>query len=466
MHYPILRSLLLLGASLCVAAASAADFPSAFLRDSLPDRWQYESPFALTTPSDDKWWEGFNDAALTGLIKRAVENNFNVLAATQRIEAARAMVRRAKAAYYPQLGISAGWQYDAESGRTTRHVLPMEKSDYFSLGLNLSWEIDLFGKIRANVKSERANYEATVADCDAVLISLCSELAKAYFSLRSAQESLKVTEEMVATDEELLKLANTRYDVGLVPKIDVVQARMTVTQARSAMPQLNAEILTYLNEIALLTGVYPDKLSDLLKSSPLPAAPDGVAVASPQTLLRRRPDIVAAEKQLAYYASLVGVAKKDFLPSLELTASVGTDSHDFKGLFGRNSLSYSVMPTLSWTIFEGFARNAAVAEAKAQFMAEVDSYNLTVMTAVQEVDNAMISAGSVSDRLVLAEQLLKESNRELELQVDRYRQGLNSFDDVADALANVLNYRNECVSLRAARLNAAVTLYTALGGGF
>ena len=187
---------------------------------------------------------------------------------------------------------------------------------------------------------------------------------------------------------------------------------------------------------------------------------------APEALLRRRPDIVAAEKQLAVTAAQIGIAKKDFLPTLSVSAGIGTQANSLKDLFGSGSLYYSVMPTLSWTIFDGMARNARVAEAKANMEAQIDEYNLTVMTAVQEVNNAMVSWQSVSDQLVYDEQLLRNARKLLELQVDRYKQGLNDFSDVADAETTVLQYENSVVSTHAAQLAALVTLYTALGGGW
>lgn len=189
-------------------------------------------------------------------------------------------------------------------------------------------------------------------------------------------------------------------------------------------------------------------------------------VESPQALLRRRPDIVEAEKQLAATAAQVGIAKKDFLPTLSVSAGVGTEAHNLKDLFGSGSLYYSIMPTLSWTIFEGFARKYRVAEAKAEMEAQIDEYNLTVMTAVQEVNNAMAQWQSVSDLEIYEEMLLRDARRELDLQVDRYKQGLTDFTDVADAQTSVLQYEDALVEAQAARLAALVTLYTALGGGF
>lgn len=446
--------------------ASATSIPAGVLRDSLPENWELDQQYFQTTPSDDKWWESFNDPILKALINRAVENNFNVLAAQQRIEAARQVSRATKGGYYPTLGVSGSWTRDQTANTVHGTHGHEDVMSYFNLGLTMNWEIDVFGRISAQSKADRYSYEASIADYDATLVSLCSNLAKAYFNLRLAQAELEIAERNIANSEELLHIAKTRYEVGLVPAVDVLQAEMVVENTRSTTPALKADISTAVNQIAILCGEYPDRLEGLKETFPLPATPPPGMTGAPEALLRRRPDIVAAEKQLAVTAAQVGIAKKDFLPTLSVSAGIGTQANSLKDLFGSGSLYYSVMPTLSWTIFDGMARNARVAEAKANMEAQIDEYNLTVMTAVQEVNNAMVSWQSVSDQLVYDEQLLRNARKLLELQVDRYKQGLNDFSDVADAETTVLQYENSVVSTHVAQLAALVTLYTALGGGW
>lgn len=436
------------------------------LRDSLPESWQLPQEYFQTTPTDDPWWKSFNDPTLTNLIREAVENNYNVLAAQKRIESAAQMSRATKAGYYPTLSATAGYSRDRMAGAITAHNGISTTEGYFTLGLSMNWEIDVFGRINAQLKSDKANYDATVAEYDATLISLVSNLAKAYFQLRLAQTEYEIAESNLKINEELLHIAKTRYGVGLSPAVDEVQAEMVVVETKATMPALKADIATYINEIATLVGVYPDKLDYLKTTAPLPESFEPGFVGNPQSLLRRRPDVVEAEKQLAMYAAKIGISKKDFLPTLSISAGVGTEAHNLKDLFGKNSLYYSVMPTLSWTIFDGMARNAQLAEAKFDFEAHIESYNLTVMTAVEEVNNAMVSWQSISDQLIYDRMLLKEAKRVLELQVDRYKQGLNEFNVVADAEQDVLTYENAVATSQASQLAALVTLYTALGGGF
>lgn len=439
---------------------------SNILRDSLPQSWELSQEYFQTTPTDDPWWKSFNDPVLIRLIKQAVENNYNVLAAQKRIKAAAQMSKATKAGYYPTVGISGGYNIERMAGAASSPRTASSTENYFSLGLTMNWEIDVFGRIKSQLKSDQANYQATVAEYDATLVSLVSNLAKTYFQLRLAQAQYQIAEDNIKNNEELLHIAKTRYEVGLSPAVDEVQAEMVVVQTKSTLPGLKSDISIYINEIATLLGVYPDKLEDLTTVRPLPEAPQPGLVSNPQSLLRRRPDIVEAEKELAVYAAKIGIAKKDFLPTLSLSAGVGTEAHSLKDLFGRDSYYFNLMPTLSWTIFDGFARNAQLAEARYDFEAQIESYNETVMTAVEEVNNAMITWQSLCDQLIYDQMLLKEAKRVLELQVDRYTQGLNDFSDVANAETDVLTYENTVAATKASQLAALVTLYTALGGGY
>lgn len=461
--------ILLLSTCANAAMGQSLDTPTssdATPRDSLPESWQLDPAYLQTTPDCDKWWELFKDPCLERLISRAVQNNYDVLAAQHRIEAARQMSRADKAGYYPSLGVKAGWSQEQTSGDMQRAKGHAQTMSYFNLGLTMNWEIDVFGRIRAKLKADKADLKVTEAEYDATLVSLCSNLAKAYFNLRMAQAQKQVVEANIEVAEKLQHLAQTRFDVGLVPGVDPVQARMVVTSTRSSLPSLKAEIATSINQIATLVGEYPDKLTDLLSPSPLPEAPGMVCASTPESLLRRRPDIVQAEQQLAYLAAQVGIAKKDFLPVLSVSAGIGTEAHNLKDLFGSGSLYYQIMPTLSWTIFDGMARNARVAEAKASMLAEIDTYNMTVMTAVQEVNNAMAQWEATNEQLIYDRMLLKDARRELELQTDRYKQGLCDFSDVANAQTSTLQYENRSIESQASQLAALVSIYTALGGGW
>lgn len=466
-HSKTMKHNLIVAILMAIASASysqVSDFR--YLKDSLPESWQYEPALAQVTPSEDKWWDEFGDPTLKKLINLAVQNNYNVVAAMKRIESARLAQRNVSSGYYPIVNGDFGWQRDQTAGTVHGEHSHPSVMNYFTLGLSMQWEMDVFGRIAEQQKVSKATYDVSVADYDATLVSLVSNLAKAYFQLRMYQAQYKVLSDNVAVDQDLLNLAQARYDAGLRPMLDLVQARMVVTQTKASLPPLEANISNSLYQIALLCGEYPEKLDYLLTPAPLPDVPQLDGIANPAYLLRRRPDIIAAERNVAAMAARVGVAKKDFLPSLSLSASVATEALSFNHLFGKNSLSYNIAPQLTWTLFDGFSRKYKLAEARINMEAEIDSYNFTVMSAVQEMNSALASWKSLAQQEIYQTILVKESKRQLELQIDRYKQGLNSWSDIGGAQTTLLANIDTQIELQASRLSALISIYTALGGGF
>lgn len=457
---PLMTALLL-----CAAAPASAQ--GKWVRDSIPASWQMTPQAVQTLPTDDAWWRAFDDPVLDSLIDKAVGNNYNVAAAVKRIEMARKAVGEARAGYFPTIGLSGGWTKDREAGAIEGRSIPSRNSSYFSLGAQMNWEIDVFGRVREGVKAKKAAYDASRADRDAVMVSLCANLATAYINLRVAQKQLQVAEAHIASQEKIEKMTEARFEAELASMLDVTQARVVLYNTRSALPSLRAEIKTLANTISILTGEYPGALAARLRSdAPLPRFRHTLEVGVPADLLRRRPDIVEAEMQLGEYAAMAGVARKDFLPALSLTGSIGTSAHRAGDLFGKNSLEYSIAPQLSWTLFDGMARNYRAAEARLQLESAVDSYNLTVMNAVEEVDNAMIEYDATLQAIELQKSVVEQSEKSLTLSVDLYKTGLTAFSNVVDGQMNWLESQNSLVALEGKALQALISIYQALGGGW
>lgn len=435
------------------------------LRSSLPDRWTYATEMEQTLPSDDKWWKNFDDALLDSLISEGIDNNFNVLTAIHRMNMAKTQVGAAQAGYYPSVGLSAGYNKARNAGAIGGEHVHSTNSSYFNLGANVNWEIDVFGKITSSVKNKKALYQASRADYTATMVSLSAEIATYYFNLRTFQRQLYVTREHLASQDRVVEIAKARFEAGLVSKLDVAQALTVYYSTEATIPQLESSIKQAINAIAILIGVYPETVATRLSGNrELPEYRQLVPTGIPANLLRRRPDVVAAEYEVAAYAAAVGIAKKDFLPSLSINGSVGVAAHKAKDLFHRNSLEYSVTPTLSWTLFDGFARKYAVAEAREQMKSGIENYNLTVMTAVQEVDNAMIAYSSSLKEIDSYTKVIEQCDESFHLSVDSYKQGLTSFTNVVDAQINSFTYANSLISAKGNALVNLVELYKALGG--
>lgn len=462
----IIKAFTILAVSLASANASASQ-PDRWLFDSIPQQWNYQSAYTQKLPADDDWWKTFGDSTLDSLIDMASKANYNVAAAISRIEMAKKTLDAAKSAYFPSLNVSAGWTKGQSSGASGPVVGSSATYDYFSIGANMQWEIDLFGKITQNVKANKAAYNATKAEYDGTMVSLAANVAKAYINLRTYQNEMIVANEHLAEQEKVLKIVEARFKAGIASMLEVSQSRTVVASTRASIPALDALIESSINSLALLTAKYPEDVYDWLSTpAPMPHVVYGAKLGVPADLLRRRPDIVQAEYQLAQYAAQVGVAKKDFLPSLSLNGSIGTQAHDAKNLFGEHSMYWEINPSLSWTLFDGLARNYRTAEAKAALDAAVDSYNYTVMNAVIEVTNATTTFKSTMKTIELTEDVIENSKKSLELSLELYKKGLSPFNNVVDAQISYLTNQNSSITAQGKALAAVVNLYEALGGGW
>lgn len=438
-----------------------------YLQTPLPETWQMERQNFQTLPCDDAWWETFQDPVLSQLIDMAIKQNYNVAAALKRIEMASKEIGMARSSYFPSISLSGSWTKQQESGALYKYPSDRIKSSYFNIGASMNWEIDVFGRVYSNVKEKKAAYNVARADYDAVMVSLCASVATAYMQLRTYEEELKVARQHIESQKYVCKITEARYNADLGNMLDVTQAKVVLYETESTLPTLEADVRTMKNSLALLVGKYPGELDALLDSAEgMPVYQQTVDLGLPAELLRRRPDIVEAEMTLAEYAAAVGVAKKDFLPTLSITGDIGTSAHHGNNLFSKNSLTYSVAPQLSWTVFEGLSRNYALSEARLQLEAAVDQYNLTVMTAVEEVDNALVNYASLLNAIELQTRVVAESKKSMELSFELYRSGLTMFTNVVDGQISWLTSQNTLTEMQGEALAALVTIYKSLGGGW
>lgn len=458
----------LIGAALIVSTVSfrtAATEPT--VADSVPDRWMYISEHIQTLPTDDRWWQQLQDPLLDSLIVLGVERNFNLAAAMHRIGAARQAINSSKALYYPTVRASAGWTKNRSSGDMTPFATGASTIDYFSLGAQASWEVDLFGRVTAQVKQKKALYNASRADYAATMVSLSGEIARNYAMLRTYQSELAVAREHMVMQDSVLHIAMHRHEAGIASELDVAQAATIYYSTKATIPGLEASASSAINAIAVLLGEYPDAVRALLDTpGKLPRYDVTVGAGLPADLIRRRPDIVAAEYQLAASAMSIGIAKKDFLPVISLQGSIGTSAHRVKNMFSKESLTYSVAPTVSWTVFDGLGRRAAVESAREEMKASVEQYNMAVLTAMQEVDDAMLNYSAALRQVEALEEVVKRAEEAFTLALDLYRSGLTSFTNVADAQISFLQYSDSLAAAKGSALSALVSLYASLSGGW
>lgn len=439
-----------------------------YLRDSLPGQWSYVPERTMAMPMESNgWWKRFNDSALDTLITIGMANNYNLAMALRRTQIARNAVGQARAGWMPVVNANAGWTKLRDSGMTDPAPNPATGMSYFSAGLSASWEIDIFGKIVSGVKAKKAGYMASRAEYAGAMVSVCAQIAATYVELRMYQELLDIANDHAENQMKIVNIAKARFETTLASKLDVTQALETYYSTTASVPMLENSIHTTINALAVLTGESHDSILHILSTGKhLPDPVQIVEAGVPMDLLRRRPDIAKAEMELAAYAAEIGIAKKDFLPTLTLEGEIGTSAHNAKNLFSHNSFTYSITPTLSWTLFDGLARKYALASAKETFKAGIDNYNLTVMTAVEEADNALSTYFHALRHVDAIREVITQNNESLRLAIDRYKNSLSPMNDVVTAQLNSLAAESDLISAQGAALSALISLYEALGGGF
>ena len=428
-------------------------------------------PLALTVISlptlaqcpTESWWRNFNDTTLDSLIYLGQNNNLNLAQAMRRIEMGRQAIREVKSAYFPRFSAGLGWDRSRSSGYVTSGVAGSTTTSALSLNVDMSWEIDVFGRIRKQMEEQEGAYKATREDYDWMCVTISAEIVSYYMTLRALQQEVIVTRQHIEQQEKVLKITEARFEAGIASMMDVAQAKTVFYSTQASIISLQTQIQTTINSIAVLTGSYPQDMQAMLsQAAPLPSANWTMDMEISPDLLRNRPDVKEAEYTVEEYAAALGVEKKQWLPTLSLTASVGTQAWHIRDMFRKDSYTYSIAPQLSWTIFDGFMRDAQTAAAKEQMMAAVDAYNLALLTAVQEVDNALVSYRQAIKYEKEIEVVLQNAQLAYTLALDRYKQGLDAFINVSDAQITVLQYANELVIAKGNVLTSLVSLQKSL----
>lgn len=456
-------SLLLL---LFLSSAISAQHADHYLDTPLPQAWEEGGEvFRQTLPVDDQWWKSFGDTTLDSLISIAVDRNYSVLTAIDRMNMAKAGLRMERSGFFPTVGINAGWTRQQTSGNTSE--LPQSTQHYYDVSANMSWELDIFGSIRQRVKAQKETFAASKEEYTAVMVSLSAQVASSYIQLRELQQELKVVERNCDSQAAVLKITEVRYNTGLVSKLDVAQAKSVYFSTKASIPQLESGINQYITSLAVLLGTYPQEIRPVLERvGELPDYMEPISIGIPADLLMRRPDIRSAEHQINAQAASLGASKSDWLPQVFIKGSVGYASKDFKDLTKHKSFTYEIAPALSWTIFSGGKLVNATKSARAQLDEAIDQFNQTVLTAVQETDNAMTAYRSSIKQIVALREVRNQGQETLTLSLDLYKQGLTPFQNVLDAQRSLLSYENQLVQARGNSLLQLIALYQALGGGW
>lgn len=433
----------------------------------LPDAWYDAVQQDLQTgePDLETWWNVFGDETLNSLISRATTNNFDLKVAVARIEQAAALRGVSASRWYPEIA--------ADASASTVQITEAEaaggdrQGELYNAGLGMAWELDLWGRVRRSVESADASLQATVENYRDILVVLYADIAVNYINVRTLQERIQFAENNLKAQTETLELTRNRFDSGLVPALDVSQAELNRARTASAIPQLRQSLVEVINRLSVLIGEMPYALQKELETAqPTPAASGGVVVGLPAELLRQRPDIRRAERNLAAQNALIGATQAELYPTLTLPGTLAVSSPSGSDLFTGANVAYSFGPQLRWSIFNGRRIRSQVDAEQAATKAALHAYEQTILLALEETEDAMAAYAHEQDRFELLQQAEASSRKSVELVTELYKSGLTDFQNVLNTERDLLEQQDQLATSKGRISADLVAIYKALGGGW
>lgn len=435
-----------------------------------PDAWQQKATADLQDgPTNlDRWWTRFNDPILDDLIERARLSNLDIRTAALRLEEAMAVRGVAASAYYGTVAADGA----AMAGRLSENTsnLPAGADpnvDYYSIGATAAWEADLWGRIRRSVESAEAGLDASLEDYRDVLVLIQSSVASFYVEVRTTQKQILLTEQNVDLQNSTLKLTRDRFDAGLSADLDVRRAELNLARTESTLPTLYSNYSRVINALSVLLGEMPGTLgkeigvSDIIPKTEVP-----VYAGIPADLLRQRPDIRSAERQIAAQNARIGVAASDYYPRFLLVGDLRVESTDYSNLFGGGSVAYGFGPQIRWNIFNGGrVKNQVRAEEARTAQAEA-RYEQTVLQAVEETETAMVSYVQELDRFAALTRAVVAAEQSVDQTQTLYKSGLTDFQNVLNMERDLFEQQNQQAASEGAIARRIVDIFRALGGGW
>jgi NodT family efflux transporter outer membrane factor (OMF) lipoprotein len=407
-----------------------------------------------------KWWEVFGDAQLNALEEQVSISNQSIALAEAQFRQARALVDVARSAYFPTAVLGPTFTRSFQSAPSA----PSRPQSLFTLPVDVSWEPDLFGRVRRSVEGNRAAAEASEALRENVRLTMQSELAQDYFQLRALEAQKQLLDETIVAYAKSLELTQNRYNAGIASRADVLQADTQLKTTQAQAIDLGVQRAQMEHAIAVLVGKAPADLS--ISFALLVGQPPEVPVGLPSELLERRPDIAAAERQMASANAQIGVAVAAFFPTLTLSASGGFQSTDLARWLTWPSRFWSIGTALSEVLFEGGLRKAQTAQARAAYDATVASYRQTVLTGFQQVEDNLAALRILDQEAAAQDGAVKAALDSVAVAQNQYKAGIVTYLNVITAQAAALANQRTAINILGQRMTAAVLLIKALGGGW
>jgi multidrug efflux system outer membrane protein len=423
------------------------------------------SAFVMQSP-EALWWQEFGDTELNDLVRRALAANLDLRSAYDQVRAARAVFVERKFDYAPHVQLQGAYQHfdQQQPGFGTGRI--NAQSD--SLGFDATWEIDLFGHVRRSVEAARADLGAEQANFQDAQVTVAAEVARNYFELRGAQKRLIVARENLSTEHQTLELTQLLDETGRGSELDVQRSRARLKATEATIPPLEAAEKQAGYRLAVLLGERPGALDQELRPAAVATYAKALPIGDPTELLRRRPDVRAAERQLAAATARVGVATADLFPRVNVTGFVGFLSGDVGRLFGtssgNNAKAWSVSPTVSWAAFDIGSVRARLRASEAQSDAAAANYAKVVLTALEDTENSFVAYSSQQTQLKSLSEQAQASRRAAELADTQYREGVADFLVLLDAQRTQLDAEDSVAQAEMGVNVSVVAIYKALGG--
>jgi NodT family efflux transporter outer membrane factor (OMF) lipoprotein len=449
-------------------AVTAPNYKESTVNFHDADGWKVASPQDAMIRG--KWWEIFNEPELNTVEEQLNVDNQNIKVSFENYMAARAVIAEARAQYWPTITAGPSWGRSRSSKNTGNNSNNNSNnnsgsaSSLWSLPLDVSWTPDFFGKIRNEVREAQYTAQASEADLELEKLTEQASLAQYYFEIRGQDMLQQILDRTVEADQKALDAAQGAYDSGTGDYISVVEAKTTLQSAQSSAINVGLLRAQYEHGIALLLGKVATDFSIPVKPMiyTAPAIPTGL----PSQLAERRPDVAAAERTVAAANATIGIGYGAFFPQVTLSASGGFEASTFKHLFDWPSRFWSIGPSTSQIIFDGGLYRAQLHQYEAQYNADVATYRQTVLTAFQQVEDALSATRIYSQQILRQQEAVKSSQEFLDLEMQRYQSGVDPYVDVLTAQNTLLSSQVTLNSLQVSEMASAVQLVQALGGGW
>lgn len=446
----------------------ATQAPAAYKES--PAKFSGNGPWKVAEPQDAKlrgdWWEIFNEPELNALEDQLNINNENIKRFFENFMEARALVREARAQYFPTLGTTPSYNRQRTSANLHNATAANvgQQSNLYTLPFDLSWEPDLWGKVRNEVHQAQYSAQVSAGDLENERLTEQAALAQYYFEIRGQDALIQLYGETVAADKQSLAFTESQYETGIGDKISVIEAQNTLQTAESAQTNLGILRAQYEHAIAVLVGKAASDFT--IPVRPMTTAPPPIPIGLPSQLLQRRPDIAAAERTMAAANAQIGVADAAYYPTVTLSASGGFESSLPQHLFDWPSRFWSIGGSASETIYDGGLRRATVNQYIATYNADLANYKQTVLTAFQQVEDSLADVRILSQQIEQQRQVVASAQQALQLELVRYRTGIDPYIDVVTMQTSLLTDQQTLRSLQISQMTGAVQLIEALGGGW